>query len=109
MKEDQMEDQVQLGKRLKWARKEKHLSMKNAGKIMGIGSSLISKHERGLSDPGSWNLAKYARCYNVSLDWLLGFIDDPRPIILNEKLSDPNKMEVLEYIKYLKHKEEEKE
>lgn len=98
------EELVLIGERLRSLRADK--SLEDIAKVTGISKSLISKYERGLTDPGSKALVKFARHYNVSLDWLLGFTDDPTPIRIKSNLSFESKENILSYIEFIKNKEE---
>jgi len=82
-------------------------SLEDVSKIIGISKSLLSKYERGVTEPGSSALIKLARYYNVSLDWLLGFTDDPKPIIITSDLSQNSKNEILNFIEYTKQKDKD--
>jgi len=104
-KELEKEELLNTGRRLKEARDMRGYSQPDVEKVIKIGSSLISKYERGKADPGSIKLKKFARFYRVSMDWLLGFTNDPTPIIVDSSLSEESKAEIIQYMNILKKKE----
>ena len=75
--------------------------------------SLLSKYERGLSEPGLRVLKKLADHFNVSLDYLFGFTKDRQPIIterildLYTGLDETKKKEAVRYLQFLNSPEEE--
>ena len=99
---------IKTGERLRELRIEKDLSLDDVARVTGISKSLLSKYERGLVDAGISQIAKLTKYYNVSLDWLLGFTEDRRPIVSYEnhpleELTDENKQEALKFIRFLKN------
>lgn len=61
-----------LGRSLALLRQEKGLSQRSAAKDLGISQALLSHYEKGAREPGLAFVAKAARYYNVSSDFLLG-------------------------------------
>ena len=53
-------------------RKEKNLTMKELGKMMGVAESTISMYENGYREPDTKTLIRLADFFNVSTDYLLG-------------------------------------
>ena len=51
------------------------------GQLYGVNitSQSLSNYERGLREPDGELLARLAGLYGVSVDWLLGLRDNPRP------------------------------
>ncbi len=97
-----------IGERLIYLRKEKGLTQKRLSEILFINYRTYSGYERNeieASDDFKIQLAKF---YNVSVDYLLGIIDEPRPIKngdeyirLPKPLSDGDRKELKKYIDYL--------
>lgn len=53
-------------------RKEKNLTMKELGKMMGVAESTISMYENGYREPDAKTLIRLADFFSVSTDYLLG-------------------------------------
>lgn len=64
--------------RLRELRKEKGLTMKKLGEMVGVGESTISQYENGKRQPDFTTLDKLAEIFNVSVDYLLGRTDVPQ-------------------------------
>lgn len=62
---------MNLGERLKGARKRAGLTLRALGERVGVSAQAISKYERGLDVPGSEVLIRLAKVLGVSLEWLL--------------------------------------
>lgn len=61
--------------KLREIRKQKNLSMKELGAILGLAESTISLYENGKREPDIATLIKIANYFNVSVDELLGCSD----------------------------------
>lgn len=59
--------------RLKELRKREGLSQEKLGQSIGIHSVMISKYERGITQPGAAVIIKMATHFSVTTDYLLGF------------------------------------
>lgn len=59
--------------RIKELRKEKKITMKQLGDIIGVAESTISLYENGKRQPDNDILLKLAEYFNVSVDYLLGY------------------------------------
>jgi transcriptional regulator with XRE-family HTH domain len=69
-----------LGGRLAERRKARGLSQGQAGEYEGTGQAYISNLENGYNRPGVVSLlARLAKRYNTSLDYLCGLTNDPTP------------------------------
>lgn len=79
-----------LGRSLALLRQEKGLSQRSAAKDLGISQALLSHYEKGAREPGLAFVAKVARYYNVSSDFLLGLSlsRDGTTILDGESLPD---------------------
>jgi transcriptional regulator with XRE-family HTH domain len=61
-----------FGEILRGLRKNRGLSQKELGSLIGTGKSVISKYESALSYPPYPVLVRIARTFDVSADFLLG-------------------------------------
>ena len=65
-------------KKLRKARKEQQIELAEA---IGVKQSTISDIESGRRTTSFDKLAAICQHYNVSADYLLGLIDEPRPLV----------------------------
>ncbi len=71
---------MKLGERFRRAREEAGLSQGQVAEYVETGQGYISDIELDKRWPSTWTLVtKLALRYRVSLDWLFGLTDDPRP------------------------------
>ena len=104
-----------IGGKLKDLRKEKNESLEEVAQFIGSSKSLLSKYERGASEPGLRVLKKLADHFGVSLDYLFGFTDDRQPIVIEKiqelfsTLDENKKKEAVRYLHFLNSPEEEGE
>lgn len=75
-----------LPQRLAKLRKEKGLSQYELADALGYSRGQVANYEQGSRRPDPQVLHELADYFGVSVDYLLGRADDPRPI---EKLKDP--------------------
>ncbi len=68
-----------LGKRLRGARERNELSRETVSGRIGRSKDTIEDWENGLSTPTVYALSKAAHLYEVSMDWLIGNDDAPKP------------------------------
>lgn len=61
-----------LGERLSMLRKERNLTMKEIGSIIGVTDGAWNKYEKNRAEPSIENIIKIANYFDVSLDFLLG-------------------------------------
>lgn len=66
----------EFGKRLKQARERAGLSRRNLGDALNITSNAYGLYETGQRDPSIKHFNAIADTLNVSVDWLLGRVDD---------------------------------
>ena len=71
---------MKIHERLKDLREDHDLTQTQAGKIIGISQSDYGKYERGVMMMGVDKYIKFAKYYNVSLDYLCGILDTPEPL-----------------------------
>ncbi len=91
--------------RISELRNDKGLSQKEFAKIINIPYNTYVKYERELNEPDDHVKIKIAKYFNVSVDYLIGFSDLPRPnvedssyIKLPHKFDKKLKDEVKQYI-----------
>ena len=65
-----------LAERLKELRKEAHLTQVELARRLVIGQSSYADWERGKKNPTQENLIKIAQFFDISLDYLLGNVDE---------------------------------
>lgn len=70
-----------LAERLKFLRESKGLSLRKLAEKVNIHFSTLGSYEQGRRNPDIETLKMLAEFYNVSVDYLLGLVDDPRGII----------------------------
>lgn len=61
-------------------RESLHLTQAEFGKSVGIAKSTYNNYEVGIRDPKSDFWIAVASKYNVTIDYLMGFSDIPRPL-----------------------------
>ena len=62
--------------KLRELRKEKNITMKKIGEIIGVSESAVSQYENGKRQPDHETLTKLADFFEVSIDYILGRTDD---------------------------------
>ena len=65
-----------MGERLKMLRKKKGLSQKDVCDMLGLQLSSISMYESNKADMSDENKIILSKYFNVSLDYLMGLIDE---------------------------------
>ena len=65
-----------FAERLKELRTEAHMTQVELPKQLGIGQSSYADWERGKKNPTQENLMKIAQFFDISLDYLVGNIDE---------------------------------
>lgn len=68
-----------LGERLAFLRRRENLSQKELGDKLDISHYTISSYEKGRSEPSDKIKVRLARYFRVSLDYLVGLVDEPYP------------------------------
>lgn len=66
--------------RIKDLREDRDLSQAEIAKVIQTTQQQYSKIETGKSDISGEKLARLAEFYNVSVDYILGLVNDPRPL-----------------------------
>lgn len=76
-------------KNLAKIRKQSGRTQRNLSIMLGFSQELISKYERGISNPSIPSLKRIAEFFNCSIDYLIDFTDNPLPhITLTEEQSN---------------------
>ena len=103
---------MMIGERLIDLRKDRGLTQRELSEMLHINYRTYSGYEREESEAGDEIKIKLAQFYNVSLDYLLGLIENPHPIqegdnyiLLPKSLSANGRKELKQYISYLLTKE----
>lgn len=78
-----------IGKRLKECRKAAGLYQEDIADLIGVSVSAVKKYEQGTNDPDDEAKVKIAKRLNVSLDYLLGAIDDEIALIRDDVIDLP--------------------
>ncbi len=73
----------EIGKRLKFLRKEMGISQEKLAKILDTTQSSINRYENGQTEPSVEIFRKYADVFDVSLDYLFGRTDTPEGKLYN--------------------------
>lgn len=71
---------MQYYKRIKEIREDRDIKQKEIAEILQTEQSYYSKYERGLHPMTADKIIILCRYYNLSADYLLGIIDEPRQI-----------------------------
>lgn len=99
-----------IGERLADLRKDKKLGQKELAEKLKISPYTISSYEREKSTPDDEMKVKIAKFFNISLDYLLGLVDDEipigggKPFYVPENLPPQAIQEITDYIEYIKTK-----
>lgn len=100
-----------IGERLINLRKDRGLTQKELSEALFLNYRTYSGYERDESEASDDVKIQIARFYNVSVDYLIGLIDDPRPIKngdeyirLPKPLNTNARKELDQYINYLINK-----
>ena len=97
-----------IGKRLKKMRKDKGINEEELAGIIGVQKSTVSLYKLGKNDPPDKVKIEIAKYFNISLDYLIGGIDEPVPyfrkdlfVRLHDDMSEEEKYLLLKYMDYL--------
>jgi len=85
-----------IGKRIKRLRESKGLTQLEFARMINISNSTLSQYESEQRAPSDEIKIKIADFFNVSLDYLLGQTNDPRPI---DQVNDENKQRISKALK----------
>lgn len=100
-----------IGERLLDLRKDAGLTQDQLATALKINKHSISSYERDKSEPPDALKIEMARFFDVSVDFLLGLTNDPRPydpavhmLRLPRDFPDEAKASLIDYADYLKQK-----
>lgn len=71
---------MQYYKRIKEIREDRDIKQKEIAEILQTDQSYYSKYERGLHPMTANQIIILCKYYNLSADYMLGIIDEPRQI-----------------------------
>nr|DAH69847.1 MAG TPA: helix-turn-helix domain protein [Inoviridae sp.] len=71
---------MQYYKRIKEIREDRDIKQKEIAEILQTDQSYYSKYERGLHPMTADQIIILCKYYNLSADYMLGIIDEPRQI-----------------------------
>ena len=74
-----------IGERLKKIRKEKKIKQEELAAVLGVTNATISLYETNKNFPSDKIKIGIARYFNLSLDYLMGIIDEPVPYYREER------------------------
>lgn len=66
--------------RIRALRLEHHETQKQLADILGTSQQAYLKYEKGVNEMPIHRIIAICEHYNISADYLLGLIDDPRPL-----------------------------
>ena len=76
---------------LKKLRENRDIKQLEVSNFLGISQAGYSKIEKNIRNANAQTLIKISEFFNVSVDYLLGLIDDPLPLIReNKKVKNEN-------------------
>lgn len=67
-----------FSERLKAARNNEALTQKQVAEQIGLTTRNYQRYEAGTQEPTLSNLVALSNCFNVSIDYLAGIIDNPQ-------------------------------
>ena len=74
-----------IGKRLEMLRKERKMSQRELAAILGVTNYTVSAYENDRSEPADEIKVQLARLFDVSLDYLMGLVDQPLSLSREEQ------------------------
>ena len=100
-----------IGERLKKLRKEYKINQEDLGAIVGVQKSSISLYETNKIEPSDKIKVKLAKHFNISLDYLLGVIDEPVPyydkvtfLMLDDSMNEGDRALISEFLSFVRHR-----
>jgi transcriptional regulator with XRE-family HTH domain len=104
-----------LGTKIIKLRQDKGITQEELAKLIPVDQSMISYYEKNKKKPSTEVLEKIADIFDVSVDYLLGRTDDPRPVeeitdahqrIEDALADDPDAEDLLNFWMELKERED---
>ena len=100
-----------IGERLQELRKDKGVSQAEIAELLGVTHYTISSYECNRSDPDDNLKIILAKYFDVSVDYLLGLIDEPfsfmrdsNTVCLPSDFDDTEIQDIKNYINYIAYK-----
>ena len=97
-----------IGERLKILRKKSGITQTELANVLGVKKSTISLYETGKSDPADGFKIMMAQYFDISLDYLIGVIDEEVPYYNKKKflkypeaLSDEEEKLINEFVNFI--------
>jgi transcriptional regulator with XRE-family HTH domain len=78
-----------IGQRLGELRKEVGLKQAEFAEMLGLSLHTIKSYEQNKTEPDDATKIQIARILNVSIDYLVGLIDDPIPLVRVDRVDLP--------------------
>lgn len=84
---------MKYNEKLKALREDNDLNQTELGKLFNVNQITISQYERGKRQPPIEILIKYAQYFHISLDYIVGLTDNPKPYwtVKNDNSNNNNK------------------
>ena len=105
-----------IGERLQELRKDFGMSQEQLAQTLGVSHYTVSSYECNRSDPDDKSKVIIAKLFDVSVDYLLGLIDEPVSFNRQQKclrlplnFNEEEFSEIENYIKYIKHKKDKED
>jgi len=98
------------GERLAEVRKDRGLKQRDLSKILSVSEATISGYENNRNRPGDEIKVNIAKTFDISLDYLLGAVDDElklnreNVIVLPKDFPEDARAKVLEYVELIMFK-----
>ena len=100
-----------IGERLKKARKDKNIRQEELAAALGVKNATISLYETNKNFPSDKVKIEIARYFNLSLDYLMGIIDEAVPyydeerfIMLPENISADERKYIEDCIAFVEYR-----
>lgn len=103
-----------IGERLAELRKDRGMTQRELAKALSVSVTTISGYENDRNTPSDEVSVAIAKIFNISLDYLLGAIDEELPLIRNNVIVLPvgfpsrRRNEVLEFAGFLAYRHKNK-
>ena len=96
-----------FSERLTELRKDKNLTQKELASVINVSDDMLSSYERGIAQTPDEVKIKIAKYFNISLDYLMGVIDEQIPydrkdvVVLPRDFPEESIPKVKEFIRFL--------
>lgn len=100
-----------IGERLQELRKDNNISQAELAKILGVSHYTISSYECNRSDPDDNSKIIIAKLFDVSVDYLLGLINEPmtynresESLVIDKSFDFDDIDRIKDFMEFLKYK-----